>query len=391
MPFEFDYVPSRVGTGNLKHDFARAFGKPAGVLPMWVADMDFAAPACVTEALRQRAESGVFGYADAKDGYYSAVTGWFRRRFGWETKREWIVKTPGVVYALATAIRAFTAPGDAVLIQPPVYHPFFTVVEENGRRLVQNPLRLENGRYSLDFADFEAKIVAENVKLFLLCSPHNPTGRVWTEAELKQIGEICLAHGVLVLSDEIHCDLTRPGVRHVPFLLASPESAGSAVVCTAPSKTFNLAGLQTSNIFLPDPALRERFQAEMRREGVGGPNALGLLACETAYREAEPWLTELCYYLNGNLAFIRHFLSHELPEVKLIEPQGTYFVWLDFRELGLTEEKLDDLILNRAGLWLDEGHIFGKEGSGFQRLVYATPRRTLEEALRRLKAAVRGK
>lgn len=382
--WEFDWAPDRTGTGNIKHDCTAAFGKPEGVLPMWVADMDFAAPEPVRKALAERCAGGVFGYGDSGAGYAAALQSWFARRQGWETEPDWVVKTPGVVCGIAIALRALTAPGEAVLLQTPIYAPFFSVIRQNGRRVVENPLVLDNGAYSIDFADFEAKIQKEKVKLFLLCSPHNPTGRVWRAEELRRMGEICLRHGVTVISDEIHGDLILPGHVHTPFLLASPASRDSAIVCTAPSKTFNLAGLQCSNLFIPNPELRRRFCQSRDTSGISGPNVLGLLACETAYRACEPWLEALLAYLAENLAYLRDFLHSEVPQVKLIEPQGTYLAWLDFRALGLTDPALDDLLLRRAGLWLDEGHIFGAQGSGFQRMVYACPRKTLEEALTRL-------
>ena len=386
--YDFDRVIDRRGTDCVKFDFAVEHGLPADVLPLWVADMDFQAPPEVLQALHRQMDHGIFGYSDTKPDYYEAVAGWFERRFHWGPEAEWLVKTPGVVYALATAVRALTEPGDAVLIQPPVYPPFYSVVRDNGRKLAESPLALRDGRYEIDFGDFEAAIVNSRAKMFILCSPHNPVGRVWTAEELRRMGEICLRHGVIVVSDEIHCDFTWPEHPHVPLIKAVPELADSAVVCTAPSKTFNLAGLQASNIFIPNPALRDRFRATLRANGLSEPNCAGLVACKAAYNYGEAWLTQLLEYLRGNQACLRDFLKAELPMLRLVEPEGTYLAWVDFSALGLTREALNDLIVNRARLWLDEGHMFGECADQYQRIVLACPRATLQRALMQLKAAV---
>ena len=292
--------------------------------------------------------------------------------------------------ALATAVRALTRPGEAVLVQSPVYYPFYNVVRENGRTLVENRLIYRNHQYTMDFAGLEREIVRHKVKLMLLCSPHNPVGRVWTRAELQEVGRICKAHGVFVVSDEIHCDFTFPEHPHTVFPAANPDLAGQCLVCTAPSKTFNLAGLQVSNIWIPGEAARARFQAELGRSGYGPLNTLGLVACQAAYREGGPWLEQCKAYLRENLAFLRTFLAQRLPEIKLVEPEGTYFAWLDCTGLGMDRRALNDCIIHRARLWLDAGHIFGAEAELFQRIVLACPRATLEQALVQLERAVRG-
>ena len=389
MKYDFDKIIDRRDTDSIKWDFAVEFGLPADVLPLWVADMDIPTAPAVTEALVQRARHGIFGYSDVKGEYFEAVRAWFSSRHGLEVKSEWLVKTSGVVFALYNAVRAATEKGDAVLIQPPVYHPFYRAIEDNGRRVVLNELIYKNGAYSIDFEDFERKIVTENVKLFILCSPHNPIGRVWTREELKRLGDISSRHSVTVVSDEIHCDFTLSGYTHVPFLNACPGMAERTILCTAPSKTFNVAGLQCSNIFIPGEELREAFKREVSLTGFSGINSMGLSACRAAYESGADWLDELLVYLEGNLAFVRSYLSSELPEIKLVEPQGTYFAWLDFSALGLSDEALNDLIVNKAKLWLDAGNIFGKSGEGFQRVVLACPRKTLAEAMERLKGAVR--
>jgi cystathionine beta-lyase len=350
--------------------------------------MDFPAPQPVLDALRKAVDHGIFGYSDTKEDYYRAVSGWFRDRFGWETKPEWLVKTPGVVFALAMAVRALTQPGDAVLIQPPVYYPFFSVVRDNGRKLVESPLVYENGRYSIDFTDFEEKITQNGVKLFILCSPHNPVGRVWTREELQTLGDICQKHGVFVVSDEIHCDFAFPEHPHTVFAAAVPALAERSIVCTAPSKTFNLAGLQTSNIWIPGQTIRVAFLKEIDRSGYSQLNSLGLVACQAAYEQGGEWLDQCRAYLRGNLDFLRHFLAQHIPEIQLVEPEGTYFAWLDCSRLGLGRKELNDLVINQAKLWLDAGHIFGGGADQFQRVVLACPRATLEQALTRLERAI---
>ena len=386
--YDFDAVVDRKNTNSLKFDFAVERGKPADVLPLWVADMDFPAPKPVLEALHRSVEHGIFGYSEVKSEYYDAVSQWFFRRFYWKPKAEWLVKTPGVVFALAMALRALTQPGDAVMIQPPVYYPFFAVIQDNDRVLVENELRYQQGRYEIDFADFERKIVEQKVKLFLLCSPHNPVGRVWSLEELQEIGRICQKHNVYVVSDEIHCDFAFNENPHHIFLDANPGLAEQTIVCTAPSKSFNLAGLQVSNIWIPSKRIRTAFVKEIDRSGYSQLNTLGLVASQAAYASGEQWLDQCRKYLRENLEYLRAFLAERIPQIKLVEPDGTYFAWLDCSALGLSQSQLDDLVVNRARLWLDAGHIFGGNGGQFQRVVLACPRATLEQALRRLEAAV---
>lgn len=388
MPVDFDTVPNRRGTNCFKYDFAREMGMPEDVLPLWVADMDFPTAPAVLERLHALAEHGIFGYTGVKDAYFSAVHNWYAQRFGWETQRSWLVTTPGVVFAIAIAIRAFTQKGDAILIQQPVYYPFANKVTENDRQLVVNPLILKNGRYEMDFADMERKIVDYHVKMLLLCSPHNPVGRVWTKEELLRVGEICQKHGVLVVSDEIHADFTYAGHTHRVFASVKSEFADFTITCTAPSKTFNLAGLQNSNIFIPNRQLRHAYKKELSACGCGGTNCMGMAACQAAYEAGADWLEQLKQYLAGNLAYIRQFLREKLPDIALIEPDGTYLVWLDLRKLGLTEQQQRQLIVQDAKLWLDTGTLFGQGGEGFERINIACPRTTIEQAMQRLEHAV---
>ena len=386
--YDFDTVIDRKNTNSLKYDFAVERGRPADVLPLWVADMDFRAPEPVLAALRRSVDHGIFGYSDVKSDYYEAISRWFGEKFHWQTQPEWLVKTPGVVFALAMAVRALTQPGDSILIQPPVYYPFFSVIQDNARKVVENELIYREGRYTIDFEDFEEKIVSQDVKLFILCSPHNPVGRVWTAAELQRLGDICLRHDVFVVSDEIHCDFAFPEHPHQMFLSAVPALAEKAIICTAPSKTFNLAGLQVSNIWIPSQQIRERFLREMDRSGYSQLNALGLVACQAAYTEGGPWQIQCRAYMRANLDFLRSFLAQHIPQIKLVEPEGTYFAWLDCSGLGLSRRELNDLIINKAKLWLDAGHIFGASAEQFQRVVLACPRATLGQALLQLRSAV---
>lgn len=388
MSYNFDEIIDRRNTNSIKYDFASERGVPEDVLPLWIADMDFKTPPEVTDALVKSSMHGIFGYTEVKNDYFCAVNNWFSSRFDFEIHRPWLVKTPGIVYAICMAIRAFTQIGDAVLIQKPVYYPFSKTVIDNGRRLVNNALIYKDGKYHIDFDDFEKKIVDNNVKLFVFCSPHNPVGRVWTKDELIRIGDICLKHDVIVVSDEIHCDFVYGGHKHHILASLSPEYLHNTITCTAPSKTFNLAGLQISNIFIANSNIRQKFKQEIVKTGYSQHNTMGLVACQSAYKHGRDWVDELNVYLAENLSFLRYYLSEKLPQIKLIEPEGTYLVWLDFSALSLSERELDVLLLHKAKLWLDNGRMFGEEGEGFVRINIACPREILKTALQRLQAAL---
>lgn len=388
--FDFDTPIERRGTGCLKYDFAVRRGRPENVLPLWVADMDFKTSEKIIDAIRRRAEHGIFGYTESDESYFGAVAGWMNRRHGWEIKENWLVKTPGVVFALAMAVKAYTKAGDGVLIQQPVYYPFTEVIEDNGRKVVSSDLVLgEDGKYHIDFADFERKAAKEKVTLFLLCSPHNPVGRVWTEEELLKIGEICRKYHVIVLSDEIHEDFVWGNRKHTVFADLRQEFADISVTCTSPAKTFNLAGLQVSNILIPNAELRRQFKKQIAAAGYSQLNAMGLTACEAAYLYGDDWYEEMMTYVSENIRFMKAYLEKELPQLVMTEPEGTYLVWVDFRGLGLSETELERLIVRKANLWLDSGAIFGKAGEGFERFNVACPRVTLEKALEQLKRAIR--
>ena len=382
---DFDTVVDRRNTKSLKYDFAGAFGMPEGLLPLWVADMDFKTSSYVEDALAERAAKGIFGYSEVSTPYFETVRGWMQRRHGWNVEEEWLIKTPGVVFALAMTVKAYTKPGDAVLVQLPVYYPFAQIIRDNGRRVVSSDLYLgEDNRYHMDFDDFEQKIRNEQVKLFLLCSPHNPVGRTWTREELVRIGEICLAHGVIVVSDEIHHDFIFQGEHHV-FADLKEEFAQNSITCTAPSKTFNLAGMVMSNIFIPNPQLRKKFKKEMDAAGMSQLGIMGLAACEAAYAHGDVWYEAMHAYVRDNIAFARELTQTQLPGVRMTEHEATYLIWLDFRETELSDGELDERIIKRAGLWLDSGRMFGAGGSGFQRINVACPRSILEQAFERLK------
>lgn len=381
---DFDTVIERKHTKSLKYDFAAKRGKPEDVLPLWVADMDFKVSSYITDALESMISHGIFGYSESEEDYFEAVSGWMKRHHDWEVKEDWLVKTPGIVFALAMAVRAFTEKGDGVLIQQPVYYPFGEVILDNQRRLIDNTLVLkENGRYEIDYADFERKIIEERVKLFILCNPHNPVGRVWTKEELTRLGDICLKHNVFVISDEIHSDFVFEGKHHV-FAHVKKEFEDICMVCTSPSKTFNIAGLQISNIFLPNADAARRFRKEVAAAGYSQVSLPGLVACQAAYRYGDEWLRAVLAYIKENADFTRRYLREKIPKIKMIKQEGTYLVWLDFREYGLSDKELDKLILEEAGVWLDSGAVFGKCGEGFQRINIACPRATLELALDRL-------
>ncbi len=382
---DFDRIIDRKNTRCLKYDFAVKRGMPEDVLPLWVADMDFETSSYIEDALTERVQEGIFGYSDVQTPYFEIIRDWMIRHHDWEPQEKWLIKTPGVVFALAMAVKAYTDPGDKVLLQQPVYYPFSEVITDNGREVVSNDLVLTvDGTYKIDFADFEQKIIANGIKLFLLCSPHNPVGRVWTKEELEKIGDICVKHGVTVVSDEIHNDFIWEGT-HTVFAGIKKEFADISVTCTSPSKTFNLASMLISNIFIPNQILRRKFCKEMDRAGISQLSVLGLVATEAAYAHGDEWYAAMKNYVRDNIAFARAYVEENLPGVRMIDTQGTYLIWLDFRQTGLTVEQLDHKIIYEAGLWLDSGKIFGKTGEGFERINVACPRAVLQEALDRIR------
>lgn len=388
MKYDFNKIINRNNTKSLKYDFAKERNIPEDLLPLWVADMDFQTSPEIIEALNKAVSHGIYGYSEGKEEYFDAVYNWYNDNFNWQVKKEWLIKTPGVVFAIVLAINALTNEGDSVLIQNPVYYPFTEVIIDNNRKLVNNSLVRNGKKYEIDFEDFEKKIIENNVKLFILCSPHNPVGRVWKKWELEKIGDICLKHNVKIVSDEIHSDFVYPENKHIVFSSLDEKYQNITITCTAPTKTFNLAGLQISNIFIPNLEIRKKVLKQLDRVGYSQVNLMGLVACEAAYKYGRQWLNELKEYLLDNLNFLRDYLETNIPQIKLIEPEGTYLIWLDCSALGLEDKELEKFIVEKAKLWLDSGYIFGKEGEGFQRINIACPRETLKKALEQLKEAV---
>ena len=388
MKFDFDKVVDRHGTKCLKYDFAKERGRSDDMLPLWVADMDFQTAPGIQKSLSDAVAHGIYGYSEGKDDYFQAAAGWYEKHFGWKVEKEWLIKTPGVVFALAMAVKAYTKEGDAVLLQQPVYYPFSEVITDNHRRLINSPLQQIDGHYEINFEEFEQKIVEENVKLFLMCSPHNPVSRVWTREELEKLGDICKKHGVIVVSDEIHADFVFEG-KHQVFADLKPEYKDFTVICTSPGKTFNIAGLQASNILIPNEALREAFAKQITAAGYSQISAPGIEAVIAAYAQGEEWYQEMKKYVGENITFLHEWMEEHIPQIKVTRTEGTYLVWMDFRGLGIAEENLKDFVENRAGLWLDGGKMFGESGSGFQRINVACPRKTLEKALTQLETAVK--
>lgn len=381
--YNFDEVINRRHTHSAKWD---EVGED--LLPMWVADMDFKSPPEVIAALETRVRHGIFGYSGGYDDWYAALILWMKQHYAWEVQKEWISTSPGVVPALDMLVRALTRPGEGVIIQTPVYPPFFHVVEKTGRRLIENPLYSDGRKYRMDLPKLKQQIDQET-KLLILCSPHNPVGRVWSRKELAALGEFCLEHGIVVVADEIHSDLVFAGHRHTVFATVSPEFEQNCVVCNAPSKTFNIAGIQASNIIIPSPELRKAFQHVLNTGELGLPNVFAVTALEAAYTSGEPWLRAMLVYVEENYRLAKTFIEQRIPEIRVIDSEGTYLLWLDCRNLQMSDEQLNRFIREKARLALSPGHIFGRVGRGFQRMNIGCPRSTLQEGLQRLEAAVR--
>lgn len=382
MKYNFDDIPCREGTCCEKWDNrAGVFGK-ADVLPLWIADMDFEVPPFVTEAIVGRAAHKLYGYGFRSPAYYAAIAGWVKRRNGWEIKPEWIGFSPGVVAGFTFGIRAVTAEGDGVVIMRPSYPPFAHMIEANGRRVIDSPLKWNGQQYEMDFEDLDRKLAG--AKALLFCNPHNPTGRVFSPQELQRVGELCCKHDVYIVSDEIHSDLIQKPYRHTHIASLSPELARRTITLIAPSKTFNIAGLSTSVVIIPDDELRGRFDYEFDKIHAGQGNTFGTVACQAAYEQGDEWLDQCLEYIHGNMDYVYDFMTEKLPRIKVYKPQGTYLMWLDFRALGMTHDELLSMLVHRAGLGFDEGRKFGTEGICFMRLNLATSRKVLEEAMRRL-------
>lgn len=378
----FDDEINRYGTNSLKYDFKKCKNKPDDVLPMWVADMDFKCCDEVLNDMHKKINHGILGYSKNDEGYFNSIRNWYLKKFNVKLKQEWLVTIPVVGVALAISTKILTQENDYVLITNPVYYTFSKIVLDNNRKIISSDLVLKDGHYEIDFEDFENKIKKYNVKLFLLCSPHNPIGRVWKEYELNKIIEICSKYKVFIVSDEVHCDFAWNS-QHI-CLLKYDDYKDNIILCTSPTKSFNLAGLQISNIFIPSEFIRKKFQRELWNNGYSLINIMGMVACESAYKNGESWLNEIKKYILENIRYTDRFLKERLPKIKLIYPEGTYLLWLDFNELNLSDDVLESLLLDKAKIWLDGGKKFGKTGSGFQRLNVALPRKKLKYALESL-------
>ncbi|MDT8717204.1 pyridoxal phosphate-dependent aminotransferase [Clostridium sp. 19966] len=380
MLYNFDEVIERRNTNSVKWDRGQQ-----DVLPLWVADMDFKAAEPIINALEGKIKEGIFGYTIHPKKYYEAVVSWMERRHNLHVEEDWILFCPGVVPALNFIIKALTNPGDKVMIQTPVYHPFYRVIKNNSCEVVENELIFDGNKYEMDYEDLEKKASDPKVKLMILCSPHNPVGRVWKEEELKRLGDICLRNNVIVVSDEIHNDLILGGNKHINFASINNEFSNNTITCTSPSKTFNLAGLQVSNIIIQNKEIREKVENILELNEIGEPNAFAVDALIAAYEQGEEWLNQLIRYLDKNVEYISDYLKENIPEIKLIKPEGTYLLWLDCRELGMKGEELNKFFMDKAKVWLNDGRMFGAKGEGFVRMNVACPKSIIEKALTKIK------
>ncbi|MEG6616180.1 MalY/PatB family protein [Peptococcaceae bacterium 1198_IL3148] len=391
MKYDFETVLNRVNTGSTKWEQMKEWNPnlSENIVPFSVADMEIKNPPEIIEGLKKYLDSTILGYTVPTESYYKAVCGWMKKRHHWEIEPEWIVGTPGVVSAFYSAIKAFSEPGDGVIIMPPVYYPFFKAAANENRKVVTSPLINNGSTYVIDYEDLAKKAQHPNNKILLFCSPHNPVGRVWTKEELHRVGEICLENNVLIISDEIHFDLVMPGYKHTVFASLSDELANNMIVCTAPSKTFNLAGLHTSNIIIPNKEIREKYTEYIMSTGLFSLNILGYKACELAYTECEDWLNQLIVHIHKNHLVLKKYIEENMPMIKVYPLEGTYLQWLDFNALGLDNDELEKLMHQEALLFFDEGYIFGEEGNGYERMNIACPTKVMLEGLERLAKTIR--
>ena len=388
MSYNFDEIIPRNGTWSIKFGLQKEkFGR-TDLLPMWVADMDFRTPHFITDAVKKRAAHEIYGYTYRPNEYYKSIVRWIKKLHSWDIEREWITFCPGVVPALNLAIMAYTNPGDKVIVQPPVYFPFFSAVKNNNRKLVNNQLLYENGKYTIDYKNLE-KEAATGAKLILLSNPHNPVGRVWTKEELEKLAGICIDNNILIISDEIHSDLILPGYKHIPIAGISETITNHVVTCMAPSKSFNIAGLATSSVIISNPPIREKFNMMMEKLHVGGGNIFGMEASIAAYSNGKEWIDNMLEYLNDNMNLVYDYCRERIPLIKPVKAEATYLVWLDCSDLGLDDVYLHKFMIEKARLGLNDGPTFGKGGNGFQRMNLACPRSIVHEALERLEKAVK--
>jgi len=387
IKYNFDEIIDRWNTDCIKYDLLNDYFGTDDLIPMWVADMDFRTPDFIMEAIRTRASHEILGYSKRPDTFYNAIIQWYKRRQNWLIEKEWIIFTPGVVPALYFAVRAFSGAGEKVVIQPPVYHPFFSVIKGNNRQVLENPLKLIKDRYYMDLDNLE-RIIDRKTKLLLLCHPHNPVGRIWSPRELTDLGLICRKNGITIISDEIHSDLILPGFKHQPLVSLPDDFRDITITCVAPSKTFNLAGLSTSVVIIPDRSLRKKFSTEIEAAHLWLGNIFGNIALESAYTFGDHWLNQLMMYIQSNFELLDRFLKQHIPDIRLVSPEATYLAWLDMRDLPIHSSALKDFMIKKAGLGCNDGASFGIEGEGFQRMNIACPAAFLKKALYQLRAAV---
>jgi len=388
LVYDFDTIIDRMSHDSVKWTIMKRRTGLDDLIPLWIADMDFACPPEVVEALQERAAHPIYGYTVNTEGYYTGLIKWMDKRHGWkDIQKDWIIWTPGVVAGFSIAIQAHSQPGDKVIIQPPVYYPFMSQIRGTGRQIVENPLKIVNGNYVMDFEDLALKI-DDRTKMIILCSPHNPVGRVWKREELEKLAEICKEKDIIIVSDEIHNDLILGDIKHTPIAIISEDAMQRTVTLVSPSKTFNLAGLTSANAIIPNKKLRIDFNTQIRK-GSGHSNIFGMIAQDAAYNKGEIWLEELLTYLRGNLKYLEEFLTERIPRLKLYPLEGTFLAWVDCTSLGLNDEELNDFMLKKAKLWLDEGALFGTGGSMFMRINIACPRSLLKQALENLEKAAK--
>ncbi|MFR9166539.1 MAG: MalY/PatB family protein [Dysgonomonas sp.] len=385
--YNFDQIINRKGTGAIKVDALKERYGDENLIPLWVADMDFLSPPAVSEAIITRARHGVFGYTNPSQGYFDAIVSWIQKHHNWQIKQEWVSFIPGIVKGIAFAVDNFTKEADKIIIQPPVYHPFRLVPTALKREIVNNPLVLKTDQYEMDMDDLKNKI-DKSCKILILCNPHNPGGRVWTREELTAIADICFDNGILVISDEIHCDLAFKGHKHIPFASVSEKAAQNSITFMAPSKTFNIAGMASSYSIIPNDEIRERFHQYLEARELSSGDIFAHISAQTAYENGEEWLTELKEYLWNNISYVDKFLKEHIPSIKAMMPQASYLIWLDCRDLKLSQNELVSLFVNDAKLALNDGAMFGTEGTGFMRMNIGTPLSVIKEALNNLKKAV---
>jgi cysteine-S-conjugate beta-lyase len=388
MSTNFDIITDRANTWSLKWDYNDSIFGRKDIIPMWVADMDFPSPPEIIEAIKKRADHGLFGYTKVSEQYDDTVIKWMEKRHNWFIKEQWLTHSPGVVSSIDTAILAFSKVGDKVLIQTPLYHCIHASVLENERQLVTNPLKCSDGFYSIDFEDLDDKLKS-GVNIMILCSPHNPIGRVWSRQELTRISELCIKHKVLLVSDEIHSDIVYKEHKHIPIASISEEMSQNSITCISTTKTFNLAGLAESLVIIPNKTIQNTFQKTLNRTGADMINIFGMIAAEAAFKYGEEWLEDLIEYLQGNLNILTDYINKNISAIKVIKPEGTYLAWLDCKTLLKDERKLREFFVKQAGVGLNDGIIFGTDGSGFQRINFACPRTMLLDGLQRIEGAVK--